>query len=39
MLAKKSLLTRVWMASGKRVYYWLTRGVLRTSVDGREQDV
>ena len=29
MLAKKSLLTRVWMASGKRVYYWLTRGVLR----------
>ncbi|MGZ3293114.1 MAG: AMP-binding enzyme [Xanthobacteraceae bacterium] len=29
VLAKKSLLTRVWMASGKRVYYWLTRGVLR----------
>jgi len=29
VLAKKSLLTRVWMATGKKVYYWITRGVLR----------
>jgi serine/threonine protein kinase len=29
VLSKKSLLTRVWMASGKKVYYWLTRDVLR----------
>ena len=29
MLAKKSFLTRAWMASGKKVYYWVTRDVLR----------
>ena len=29
MLAKKSLLTRVWMATGKKVYYWITRDMLR----------
>ena len=29
VLAKKSLLTRVWMATGKKVYYWITRGLLR----------
>lgn len=28
VLAKKSLPTRVWMATGKRVYYWVTRGLL-----------
>ena len=29
VLASKSLLTRIWMATGKKVYYWITRGVLR----------
>jgi hypothetical protein len=29
VLAKKSLITRAWMASGKKVYYWITRDVLR----------
>ncbi len=29
VLAKKSVMTRVWMATGKRVYYWITRDVLR----------
>src|SRR6202048_1295603 len=28
VLARKSLLTRAWMASGKRVYYWITRGIV-----------
>jgi hypothetical protein len=28
VLARKSLLTRVWMATGKRVYYWITRGII-----------
>src|ERR1043166_4956462 len=27
VLARKSLVTRAWMASGKRVYYWITRGL------------
>jgi predicted Ser/Thr protein kinase len=27
ILARKSLLTRVWMATGKRVYYAITRGL------------
>jgi predicted Ser/Thr protein kinase len=31
VLANKSLFTRVWMATGKRLYYWVTRGVLRVS--------
>ena len=28
VLARKSFLTRAWMASGKRVYYWITRGII-----------
>ena len=28
VLARKSLPTRIWMATGKRVYYWITRGLL-----------
>jgi hypothetical protein len=31
ILARKSLITRVWMATGKRVYYWVTRGLLNVS--------
>jgi hypothetical protein len=31
VLSKKSLLTRAWMATGKRLYYWVTRGILRVS--------
>jgi hypothetical protein len=27
ILACKTLPTRIWMATGKRVYYWITRGV------------
>ncbi len=29
ILAKKSLPTRIWMATGKRIYYWITRDLLR----------
>jgi AMP-binding enzyme C-terminal domain len=29
VLARKSLFTRIWMATGKRVYYWVTRDILR----------
>jgi predicted Ser/Thr protein kinase len=29
MLSRKSLPTRIWMATGKKVYYWITRGVFR----------
>lgn len=29
VLARKSFLTRAWMATGKRVYQWATRDVLR----------
>jgi hypothetical protein len=29
VLARKSFLTRLWMATGKRVYQWVTRDVLR----------
>lgn len=28
ILARKTLPTRIWMATGKRVYYWITRGIL-----------
>jgi hypothetical protein len=28
ILARKSLPTRVWMATGKRVYFWVTRGLI-----------
>lgn len=31
VLAKKSLFTRIWMATGKKIYYWITRDVLRMS--------
>jgi len=27
ILARKTLPTRIWMATGKRVYYWITRGI------------
>lgn len=29
VLAKKSVLTRIWMATGKKAYYWITRDLLR----------
>ena len=29
VLARKSWLTNVWMATGKRAYYWITRGLFR----------
>jgi hypothetical protein len=29
VLARKSLPTRIWMATGKRVYRWITRGLFR----------
>jgi hypothetical protein len=29
VLARKSIFTRVWMATGKRVYQWVTRDILR----------
>ncbi|HEX2653873.1 MAG TPA: serine/threonine protein kinase [Xanthobacteraceae bacterium] len=28
VLSRKSLPTRIWMATGKRVYIWITRGVI-----------
>lgn len=28
ILARKTLPTRIWMATGKKVYYWITRGML-----------
>jgi predicted Ser/Thr protein kinase len=31
VLAHKSLPTRIWMATGKRVYYWITRGLMNFS--------
>ena len=31
VLAKKSLLTRVWMTTGKKLYYWITRDVLHVA--------
>jgi hypothetical protein len=34
VLARKSFLTRAWMASGKRVYYWITRGLGFTDREG-----
>jgi hypothetical protein len=35
VLAKKSLITRVWMATGKKVYYAITRGINFTDREGR----
>jgi hypothetical protein len=29
VLARKSIFTRIWMATGKRVYYFVTRDILR----------
>src|ERR1700730_14889621 len=29
VLARKSFITRAWMATGKKVYYWITRDLLR----------
>jgi hypothetical protein len=29
ILARKSWLTRVWMATGKKIYQWITRGLFR----------
>lgn len=29
VLSRKSWPTRIWMASGKKVYYWVTRGLFR----------
>jgi hypothetical protein len=31
VLANKSVITRVWMATGKKAYYWITRDLLRYS--------
>jgi predicted Ser/Thr protein kinase len=31
VLARKSIVTRIWMATGKRVYYAITRGLLNFS--------
>ena len=35
MLARKSLITRLWMATGKKVYYAITRGLNFTDREGR----
>jgi acyl-CoA synthetase (AMP-forming)/AMP-acid ligase II len=29
VLARKSWITQIWMATGKKVYYWITRGLFR----------
>jgi hypothetical protein len=35
VLARKSLITRIWMATGKKVYYAITRGLNFTDREGR----
>jgi hypothetical protein len=35
VLARKSLVTRIWMATGKKVYYAITRGLNVTDREGR----
>ena len=35
VLARKSLLTRIWMATGKKAYYAITRGLNVTDREGR----
>lgn len=35
VLARKSLVTRVWMATGKKLYYAITRGLNVTDREGR----
>ena len=37
VLARKSLLTRLWMASGKKLYYAITRGLNFSDREGRGQ--
>jgi hypothetical protein len=35
ILARKTLITRIWMASGKKLYYAITRGLNFTDREGR----
>jgi hypothetical protein len=35
VLARKSLITRLWMATGKKLYYAITRGINFTDREGR----
>ncbi len=35
VLARKTLITRIWMATGKKVYYAITRGLNFTDREGR----
>ena len=35
VLARKTLITRIWMASGKKLYYAITRGMNFTDREGR----
>jgi hypothetical protein len=35
VLGRKSLMTRIWMATGKKVYYAVTRGINFTDREGR----
>jgi len=35
VLARKSILTRIWMATGKKLYYAITRGLNVTDREGR----
>jgi hypothetical protein len=35
LLARKSMITRIWMATGKKVYYAVTRGLNFTDREGR----
>jgi hypothetical protein len=35
VLARKSIITRVWMATGKKIYYAITRGLNFTDREGR----
>jgi hypothetical protein len=35
VLARKTLITRIWMASGKKLYYAITRGLNFTDREGR----
>ncbi len=35
VLARKTLITRIWMATGKKIYYAITRGLAVTDREGR----
>ena len=35
VLARKTLITRIWMATGKKIYYAITRGIGVTDREGR----